>query len=435
PPSANVVSFELPPGYSGDPDLHVSHNKTAVVDDSDCMPWKSAGKRERCEFRGDDLGGTYSVLINPYRDYADAAITVHYSWVNPNNNVANSAPIAKSGKAYSGLQDSVIAFSSNGSADIDGTIDAFNWHFGDGNSSADANPQHSYAAYGEYNATLTVTDNDGATHTSKSSVLVGRPTGYCAASGDNKFEHIQNVVLANLNNTSNAAETDGYQDFTALTAHVVEGENSLTVMGAGPISDSEVEHWTVWIDFNGNDDFADNEVVSSFAAQGVTTQNITIPAGLKGLTTTMRIAMKYEENALSACGDLGYGEYEDYTVHVNSDPIAQSNGSYKGTVGQAISFSSAGSTDADGDIATYHWDFGNGDSSAQANPAYTYTASGTFEVTLTVTDSNGVAISDSTAVSVTASEPAKAAASGGSLGFISTLLMLLIAGFRRYSKG
>ncbi|NQZ13111.1 MAG: PKD domain-containing protein, partial [Algicola sp.] len=386
-------------------------------------------------FRGDNLGGTYSVLLNPYRAYADAGLIVHYSRVTPDSNAANDAPTARSGKAYSGMQDSAIMFSSDGSTDADGTIDSYSWDFGDGNSSTDANPEHSYASYGKYNATLTVTDNDGATHTSQSPVLIGRPTGYCAASGNNKYEHIQNVVLGNLNNTSNAAQTDGYQDFTGLTANLVEGINSLTVMGAGPLSASVVEYWTVWIDFNGDDDFEDEgEMVANFFAQGETTQSITVPADLKGQTTTMRIAMKYEENTLAACGNLGFGEYEDYTIHINTDPVAKSNGNYAGTVGQAVSFSSAGSTDEDGDIATYHWDFGNGDISSQANPAYTYTLSGTFTVMLTVTDSNGVASTDSTSVSISASKPAKAPAGGGSLGFVSALMMLLVAGLRRNNK-
>jgi PKD repeat protein len=48
--------------------------------------------------------------------------------------------------------------------------------------------------------------------------------------------------------------------------------------------------------------------------------------------------------------------------------------------------SSAGSSDSDGSIASYSWDFGDGLASAAANPSHTYQNSGTFNVSLTVTD-------------------------------------------------
>ena len=44
---------------------------------------------------------------------------------------------------------------------------SWNWNFGDGNNSTDQNPVHSYAAAGEYDVTLTVsnsTENDTYTY-------------------------------------------------------------------------------------------------------------------------------------------------------------------------------------------------------------------------------------------------------------------------------
>src|SRR3954468_11663042 len=56
-----------------------------------------------------------------------------------------------------------VNFSSAGSADSDGTIASYRWAFGDGSpNSAAPNPSHTYAATGLYVATLTVTDNTGA---------------------------------------------------------------------------------------------------------------------------------------------------------------------------------------------------------------------------------------------------------------------------------
>ncbi|RME28685.1 MAG: PKD domain-containing protein, partial [Candidatus Zixiibacteriota bacterium] len=73
----------------------------------------------------------------------------------------------------------------------------------------------------------------------------------------------------------------------------------------------------------------------------------------------------------------------------NQPPVANANGPYSGTVGNPVSFSSAGSNDPDGSITAYSWDFGDGATSTAANPTHTYSAAGTYTVTLTVTDNQG----------------------------------------------
>ncbi|MFQ5607579.1 MAG: PKD domain-containing protein, partial [Candidatus Zixiibacteriota bacterium] len=85
----------------------------------------------------------------------------------------------------------------------------------------------------------------------------------------------------------------------------------------------------------------------------------------------------------------------------NQPPTANPNGPYSGTVGNAVSFSSAGSSDPDGSIVGYSWDFGDGGSSAQANPSHTYSAAGTYTVSLTVTDDQGATGSASTTADIT----------------------------------
>jgi glucose/arabinose dehydrogenase len=54
-----------------------------------------------------------------------------------------------------------------------------------------------------------------------------------------------------------------------------------------------------------------------------------------------------------------------------------------------VQLSSTNSSDPDGDTLTYHWDFGDGDTSTEANPTRVYTTAGpfsTYTVTLTVSD-------------------------------------------------
>jgi MYXO-CTERM domain-containing protein len=64
------------------------------------------------------------------------------------------------------------------------------------------------------------------------------------------------------------------------------------------------------------------------------------------------------------------------------------------------------STDPDGTVATWDWNFGDGSTSQLQNPSHTYTTSGTFQVELVVTDDFGD--EDTITQSVTVNAPPKA---------------------------
>ncbi len=64
-----------------------------------------------------------------------------------------------------------------------------------------------------------------------------------------------------------------------------------------------------------------------------------------------------------------------------------------------------GSTDSDGTIAAWSWNFGDAGTSAVQNPSRTYAAAGSYAVSLTVTDNGGATGSQSQTVTVTAPAP------------------------------
>ncbi|MGD8867481.1 MAG: PKD domain-containing protein, partial [Gemmatimonadales bacterium] len=74
---------------------------------------------------------------------------------------ANQPPTA----SFSWLATDLSVLFTDGSSDPDGTVTSWDWSFGDGGSSTEQNPTHTYAAAGDYTVTLTVTDDQGAADT------------------------------------------------------------------------------------------------------------------------------------------------------------------------------------------------------------------------------------------------------------------------------
>jgi PKD repeat protein len=86
---------------------------------------------------------------------------------------------------------------------------------------------------------------------------------------------------------------------------------------------------------------------------------------------------------------------------VNDAPIADANGPYSAFVGVAITFDGSGSSDVDGFIAGYMWDFGDGSTDAGVAPMHAYAAPGVYTVTLTVTDDGGLTGSATSTATIT----------------------------------
>ncbi|GAB4561618.1 MAG: hypothetical protein Tsb0020_09230 [Haliangiales bacterium] len=95
---------------------------------------------------------------------------------------ANQAPTA----SFSATTNNLSASFTDGSADSDGSVASWAWDFGDGSTSAQQDPSHTYGAAGTYTVTLTVTDDDGASDSASQSVTVtDAPGGFVELSNDN----------------------------------------------------------------------------------------------------------------------------------------------------------------------------------------------------------------------------------------------------------
>ncbi|MGW4892870.1 ThuA domain-containing protein [Kitasatospora sp. NPDC004240] len=84
------------------------------------------------------------------------------------------------------------------------------------------------------------------------------------------------------------------------------------------------------------------------------------------------------------------GIYRIDYVAGNRSPLAKAGADVdSGQAPLKVTFSSAGSSDPDGDTITYQWDFGDGTTGTGPSPVHTYTANGTYTSRLTVSDPGG----------------------------------------------
>jgi PKD repeat protein len=243
------------------------------------------------------------------------------------------------------------------SSDSDGRIQSRSWDFGDGGVSDHRDESHTYASAGTYPVRLTVTDDDGASHTAEHAVTVDAPNQRPSA----QFTWTCNNLDCQFIDQS----TD----------------------------DGTVASWRWDFDDSGSESTAQSP------------QHTFSEAG------TYRVRLDVEDNE----GESSRIE-QDVTVSEpppppNQPPTAAFSPT-SCTTGQPCQFSSEGSNDSDGSIVGWAWNFGDSGSpdnaSSSENPSHTYALAGTYPVSLSVTDDDGATTTASGDVVV--QDPASAGA-------------------------
>ena len=265
---------------------------------------------------------------------------------------SNQDPVADPGGPYNASAGSPVSFDGTGSSDSDGTISSYAWDFGDGNSGSGATTQHTYAAAGTYTVTLTVTDDaNGTNAATTTATITAQPLPPLADAGPGYSGTVGSPISFD---GSVSSDPDG-----TITAYTWDFGDGGTGSGPNPVHTYSVDGtFTVTLTVTDNDGLVDVDTATATVS----------PAG------------------------------------VNAPPTANVNGPYSGTEQVEIQFSSAGSSDPDGTIVAYAWDFGDGSNSTLQNPVHVYVAAGVYDVTLTVTDDAGA--TDSAATTATIEAPA-----------------------------
>ncbi len=142
-------------------------------------------------------------------------------------------------------------------------------------------------------------------------------TAICSSVGQNQVqEYLSQVWVGGVNHIS--GRDNGYGDFTNV---VMSFTRNQYVQGylSGLVPYPEYEYYSIWIDYNHNNDFTDagEEVVTLFTDfTGLISFNFTVPSNALLGTARMRVMMSHDSPP-TPCGVYARGETEDYTVQIN----------------------------------------------------------------------------------------------------------------------
>ncbi len=194
---------------------------------------------------------------------------------------------------------------------------SYSWSFPGGTPTASTavNPTVTYNTVGTYNVSLTATNGAGSDDEVKANYITVTPNviEYCTIAGGNQgYEWIAGVNIANINNSTGASP---YTDYTAQVANVTAGASVSVSLTPGFGSGAYNEYWTIYIDANKDGDFLDSgETVYTGSGNGVVSGSFTVPSSAAG-QTRMRVVMSYNSGTAS-CGNFTYGEAEDYDINI-----------------------------------------------------------------------------------------------------------------------
>jgi PKD repeat protein len=253
----------------------------------------------------------------------------------------------------SSVSGQTIIFDGTDSYDTDGNITSWEWVFSDGSDQSGEIVSHVFTEPGQYDVILTVTDNLSATSSINSSLTV-------------------------------SPYIDLEVDFSANSTEILVDDpirfNNSTIGGLTPYAYS-------W-DFN-NDGITDSvEENPEYLYENPGVYTITLHVTDSLFNTVNLTKQDYISVILS-------GTY----------PLADAGGPYTGIIDTPVSFNGTGSSDPDGTIISYDWDFGDNTTGSGVNPSHTYTAPGTYTVTLTVTDDEGLTDTDITSATINEQNP------------------------------
>ena len=290
--------------------------------------------------------GIYNVTLVVVDD--DGATATAFAHVT----VRNVAPVARVTGTLAVLSGEEVSLSGTESHDLDGTITEFRWVLGDGTTSLGPTVRHAYTAVGTYRVRLVVVDDGGLETSAEVEVQVLNRAPRARASATPA------ILL-----TSDTVSFDGR---------------------ASSDADGSIVDWT-WIFGDGS--LAHGETVGhAYAADGVYMVVLTV------------------------LDDAGGADSTSVFVQVeNRPPVPVAAGPAESLTLVAVDFTGSNSTDPDGTVERWFWDFGDGRTADGMVVGHAYDAPGPYTVRLTVIDDDSRTATTTVGITV-ANRPPEATA-------------------------
>jgi len=294
---------------------------------------------------------TYTVLLTVYDTQGESAVKSVDIVVSSAPATPNQKPTA----SFSAIQlvqgVSRLQFDASASSDSDGTIASYAWNFGDGETLTGKVVEHEFQATGNYTVVLTVTDNLGATATDQMIITVVDPP-----------TPVNTPPVAAISASTAKRNLHFEWDYTGTDPGLVGFrlyQNSRLVC----------------------------EVANPAARQAD--------------------CLDYIDNGQVRLWVTAYDQ-----SGVESAPSSvltfDSTGLFDATGGDApvtVHFSGGTSSDSDGTIASYVWNFGDGSVADGVVAEHLFSLPGNYNVTLTVIDNSGAASTSAITIAVLDRQP------------------------------
>lgn len=145
-------------------------------------------------------------------------------------------------------------------------------------------------------------------------------TGYCLVSNTlSEFQYIKQVQIGEIDHNSTYNDV-GYEDFSNTVVATISNKETTTLM-VTPDSAYEGTTAKAWIDWNGDSEFSEDELVlNTGGVSAPYTSSISVPQGVELTTTRLRIRIGYTYGEeLKPCDTQYYSEVEDYAITILSD--------------------------------------------------------------------------------------------------------------------
>jgi uncharacterized protein (TIGR02145 family) len=287
---------------------------------------------------------------------------------------------------------------------------SWTWDFGDGNSSTQENPSHTYEIAGCYTVTLTASNISGSDDEIKTDYITVYPhVPVCEYSGTPRLLSVGGSVQftdESLNDPANWSWNfgDGSSSTQENPSHTYTSSGTFTVtLNVSNAGGSDSETKTAYITVNPltpvTDFSATPRVLTVGSSVQFTDESSNVPTswswnfGDGSSSTQKNPSHTYGTSGtftvtLNATNSAG-SDAETKTGYITVNPrvpVADFSGTPRSILeGQSVEF-----TDESDYVPTsWSWTFGDGGSSSLENPSHTYTSTGTFTVSLTATNSAG----------------------------------------------